>query len=80
MKAKKAQRCKRSKASATGETTVTFWLPKSLAQKAWNLAAQEKISFDDYLIKLLLEDEDVLCRLSKEGEAKIIKFPRSDRH
>ena len=76
MKSKK--RPKRSKAAVTLEdkqTTVSFWLPEDLAVKAWNMAAEEKLSFNDYCIKLLVEDA---ARL-REEEAKILKFPKPRR-
>jgi hypothetical protein len=53
------------------ETTIRFSLPKDLAVAAWNMAAEDGLSFNDYCIKLLLEDADRL----QEEEAKIIKFP-----
>jgi hypothetical protein len=60
-----------SSAEGEAETTFTFWMPKDLAVAAWNMAAEESLSFNDYCIKLLLEDED---RLQKEEKAKIVKF------
>ncbi len=61
--------------STERETTLRFYLPKDLAVKAWNMAALEKLSFNDYCIKLLLEDEDRL----REEEGKILNFPGSRR-
>lgn len=63
---------KSEKTHSEAETTVSFWLPKDLAVKAWNMAALEKLSFNAYVLKLLLEDVD---QLKKERKAKIVKFP-----
>ena len=69
---------KSKKAHSEAETTISFWLPKDLAVKAWNKAAEEGLSFNAYVLKLLLEDADRLAeedRLKKERKSKIVKFP-----
>ncbi len=61
--------------STERETTLRFYLPKDLAVKAWNMAALEKLSFNAYVLKLLVEDA---ARL-REEEAKVLKFPKGHR-
>ena len=58
---------------------VTFWIPHEMAVKAWRRAAAQKLTFDDYVLKLIREDTDELRRLQKEQKAKIGKFPRGGR-
>ena len=64
---------KSKKALPEAETTLRFYLPKDLAVKAWNMAAEEGLSFNDYVLKLLLEDVDRLAeddRLKRSGRRR----------
>lgn len=74
MKSKKA-----AKTPATGETMLRFRLKKDLAVAAWNMAAVDSLTFDAYVIKLILEDAELLRKLPGKERAKIIKFPRGRR-
>ena len=55
--------------------TISFYLPENLAREAWKRAAAERMSLDDFLIKLILGDADELHRLQKKRKSKIIQFP-----
>lgn len=66
---------KSEKVHSEAETTISFWMPKDLAVKAWNMAATEGLSFNAYVLKLLREDADELRRLQKERKSKVVKFP-----
>jgi hypothetical protein len=73
----KISRKKRSKTpppDPNAETTLSLLLPKQLAVAAWNEAAADSLTFEQYVIKLLLEDNDRL----QEEKAKIITFPKAN--
>jgi hypothetical protein len=73
---------KSKKTHSEAETTISFWLPKDLAVKAWNMAAIEGISFNAYVLRLLLKDAKQLAdaaRLKKERKDKVLKFPKQQR-